>query len=406
MTMTTEEIIYRYRQAMTDHKKQIKIISELNGCRKEDIEKILAENGYMKLFVNGKDLSIDIPKMVDMRTHGKSQTEIAKLYGTTQPKISLLLNEKADEKKKQTERLEKIEIEQKGYADTVFRGTDPETRKLGGPIEWKKSTAPLPMQKEVVVPKLPKLSLPMDGEEMISQHGKGIEWNSTYSSQPITDKIGNAIAPAINIAIANANKDGKYATGGIVKTPLFAPSLNIGVDIDDESVLKQVEAIDIIKENAEDVMAFNQQFVSQYLKSKCGEEPIPKDYLICDDLTEKSSPEEKQQLNDFLTKWTLPFSKTNAANEKSYVSGNLAVGDGFTLNQDGEKFDPVEHPKGYCVNGMESIDIMLAIYGADAMKTFCKITAFQYLFRCDRKNGDEDVKKAAWYLNKFKELSK
>ena len=107
MQMTVVEMIQNYRQA-DDHRKQIKILSELNGCSKLEIETILAESGYMKLFVGNKDLSIDIPKMVDMRNQGKSQTEIAKLYGTTQPKISLLLNESAAEKKIETEKLEKI----------------------------------------------------------------------------------------------------------------------------------------------------------------------------------------------------------------------------------------------------------------------------------------------------------
>ena len=32
---------------------------------------------------------------------------------------------------------------------------------------------------------------------------------------------------------------------------------------------------------------------------------------------------------------------------------------------------------------------------------FCRLNAFKYLFRSDRKNGVEDIKKANWYLTRF-----
>lgn len=40
----------------------------------------------------------------------------------------------------------------------------------------------------------------------------------------------------------------------------------------------------------------------------------------------------------------------------------------------------------------------------EAVKNFCICNAFKYLWRHGKKNGVEDVKKAAWYLNKFIEL--
>lgn len=42
--------------------------------------------------------------------------------------------------------------------------------------------------------------------------------------------------------------------------------------------------------------------------------------------------------------------------------------------------------------------------GVDAVKNFCMANAFKYIYRCRRKNKLEDIKKAAWYLNKFIEL--
>ena len=36
---------------------------------------------------------------------------------------------------------------------------------------------------------------------------------------------------------------------------------------------------------------------------------------------------------------------------------------------------------------------------------YCKGNAFKYLWRADKKNHLEDIKKAAWYLNKYIELA-
>lgn len=59
------------------------------------------------------------------------------------------------------------------------------------------------------------------------------------------------------------------------------------------------------------------------------------------------------------------------------------------------KPDNVEHPSRYTGGSIECIE---------AVKTFCICNSFKYLWRHDRKNGVEDVKKAVWYLNKFIEL--
>ena len=44
MEMTPQEIVGRYRRA-TNKSEQIKILSELNACSKEDIKKILEDQG-------------------------------------------------------------------------------------------------------------------------------------------------------------------------------------------------------------------------------------------------------------------------------------------------------------------------------------------------------------------------
>lgn len=66
--------------------------------------------------------------------------------------------------------------------------------------------------------------------------------------------------------------------------------------------------------------------------------------------------------------------------------------------------DVVNHPSHYETGKFECIDVMLETQGVEAVKDFCLCNAFKYLYRCKRKNGLEDIKKAIWYLNKLVEL--
>lgn len=68
------------------------------------------------------------------------------------------------------------------------------------------------------------------------------------------------------------------------------------------------------------------------------------------------------------------------------------------------KNDNVYHPSHYETGQFECIDVMVETQGVKSVKNFCLCNAFKYLYRTKRKNGVEDVKKAAWYLNKYIEL--
>ena len=71
----------------------------------------------------------------------------------------------------------------------------------------------------------------------------------------------------------------------------------------------------------------------------------------------------------------------------------------------GDKKEEINHPDRYKSGKFECIDVMLDVFGVDAVKHFCILNAFKYLWRSEKKNGVEDIKKAVWYLNKFIELS-
>ena len=61
----------------------------------------------------------------------------------------------------------------------------------------------------------------------------------------------------------------------------------------------------------------------------------------------------------------------------------------------------VNHPDHYQGQKYECIEVMRDVFGEDAVKNFCQLNAFKYLWRSDKKNGKEDIQKAIWYLDKL-----
>lgn len=70
------------------------------------------------------------------------------------------------------------------------------------------------------------------------------------------------------------------------------------------------------------------------------------------------------------------------------------------------KVDNVNHPKHYeGSTSLECIEVMLIVFGPKIVSYFCMLNAFKYLWRWKNKNGQEDIKKAKWYCDKFMELN-
>ena len=70
----------------------------------------------------------------------------------------------------------------------------------------------------------------------------------------------------------------------------------------------------------------------------------------------------------------------------------------------GSEYDVVCRPQHYASTSIECIDAMRETQGDEAVKDFCVCNAFKYLWRHNSKNGDEDIRKASWYLNKAVEI--
>ena len=64
----------------------------------------------------------------------------------------------------------------------------------------------------------------------------------------------------------------------------------------------------------------------------------------------------------------------------------------------------VNHPKHYANGKYECIEVMRDVFGDEAVKNFCLLNAFKYIWRADKKNGKEDNEKAVFYLDYMKGL--
>lgn len=97
--------------------------------------------------------------------------------------------------------------------------------------------------------------------------------------------------------------------------------------------------------------------------------------------------------------------------ENCYSEGaNIEINYNILFDENGktscakETKDNVNHPSHYETGKFECIDVMIETQGVEAVKDFCICNAFKYLYRHKNKNGNEDIKKSIWYLNKFLEL--
>ena len=67
--------------------------------------------------------------------------------------------------------------------------------------------------------------------------------------------------------------------------------------------------------------------------------------------------------------------------------------------------DEINHPDRYAGGKFECIEVMADVFGKEAVKHFCLLNAFKYIWRQEKKGGVDDCKKAVWYLDKYIELS-
>ena len=98
------------------------------------------------------------------------------------------------------------------------------------------------------------------------------------------------------------------------------------------------------------------------------------------------------------------FSYTDTCYDVTEVNEDIIERNYNILFGDKES-DNVNHPEHYQGKN-ECIDVMIAMFGLEAVKHFCMCNAYKYRFRADKKNGAEDIAKAEWYESKLIELER
>ena len=70
-------------------------------------------------------------------------------------------------------------------------------------------------------------------------------------------------------------------------------------------------------------------------------------------------------------------------------------------NTNEQSTEMVLHPNHYNMSSIECIDEMILLYGVTATKHFCELNIHKYRSRANHKGGEEDMKKADFYMREY-----
>jgi len=95
-----------------------------------------------------------------------------------------------------------------------------------------------------------------------------------------------------------------------------------------------------------------------------------------------------------------------AEHDKAVAAMNRAAGKWAKADAElrGDTTDMVNHPPHYTGGEIECIDAIKAALTPDEFRGYCKGNALKYVWRERRKGHGEDIRKAAWYLDKIGEV--
>jgi len=103
--------------------------------------------------------------------------------------------------------------------------------------------------------------------------------------------------------------------------------------------------------------------------------------------------------------YCIPAYDENGLNENFNLVSNMPDYKGPKEVENATKKEAVNHPSHY-QGKHECIDEMIALFGVEAVKHFCMCNVYKYRFRAANKNGQEDLDKADWYMDKLMELER
>ena len=128
-------------------------------------------------------------------------------------------------------------------------------------------------------------------------------------------------------------------------------------------------------------------------------------YENAEDAKEAANNIAKANPSDDIAVISLALAKRNDEYIRNSVTDSVTNTNSPMEKKEDEE-DVVNHPSHYETGKFECIEVMEEIYGREDVKAFCRCNAFKYLYRCKHKNGNQDIDKARWYINKYLDLCK
>lgn len=86
------------------------------------------------------------------------------------------------------------------------------------------------------------------------------------------------------------------------------------------------------------------------------------------------------------------------------INESLAGNTTNTLEFDDDIVNNPSHYQSFYKDGIDCITAMQSAFGKTATAHFCLTNAFKYIWRHSSKGKFQDIDKAIWYLNKYKEM--
>ena len=132
---------------------------------------------------------------------------------------------------------------------------------------------------------------------------------------------------------------------------------------------------------------------------KIGDKVRVKDYtFISEEMSKYNGKELEIVERDGLRGFVLKL------DDKNFIKLNEETLEKICEYQPKHAKEMVNHPDHYNQGKYECIDEMIALFGVERVIGFCMCNIYKYKTRASHKNGEEDMRKADWYMDKLLEL--
>ena len=254
------------------------------------------------------------------------------------------------------------------------------------------------------------------GEAHVSTKKKSIKTSPSY----FWSNIDGIATDCTNMIVSSANLDCTNMTVTSDDSHIHISAIHDDIRTTESNPIKVSNGYGTISNaNTIDVeldKSISRDFKEPYVNTKTGEAFFP---------TSKTTINVTKKLREHFAKQTaesidkgIVYDIVSSSSSETLGNGRYLVreslSDSFDLNQNeptSESIteDVINHPKHYNSDVFpQVIDMMLKSFTKDEVLAFCKLNSFKYRMRAGVKDAtkiEQDINKAIWYENKFKELN-